>query len=53
MSTTSETIERLVTYGGITASNRWPSGVGFKPKGDEIIALSTAFKVCITRGFQQ
>ena len=33
------------TYGGIDATNRCPSNIGFKPKGDETMACSNSFKV--------
>lgn len=34
-------------YGGMAAINRWLSALGFIPNGDEVIAFSNSFKVCI------
>lgn len=37
----------MKAYGGMTAINLSPSTLGAKPKGDETIALSKFFSVCI------
>lgn len=39
----------MKAYGGITAINLSPSTLGATPKGDEIIALSKFFSVCIEK----
>lgn len=37
---------QMSSYGGIAAINRSPSVLGFKPKGDSIMAVSIFFKAC-------
>ena len=40
-------LNRMTTYGGITAINRSPSTLGLKPNGEATTALSNFLMVCI------